>query len=75
MADRYNVDDILEEIKRKKSGSGSMISARQAQDEDDAPVYSRYDQEPDEAHYETRTTRSRSTEDYGGIAPPPGEPV
>ena len=50
MADRYNVDDILEEIKRKKSGSGSMISARQAQDEDDAPVYSRYDQEPDEAH-------------------------
>ena len=65
MADRYNVDDILEEIKRKKSGSGSMISARQAQDEDDAPVYSRYDQEPDEAHYETRTTRSRSTEDYG----------
>ena len=49
MADRYNVDDILEEIKRKKSGSGSMISSRRAQDEDEAPVYSRYDQEPDEA--------------------------
>ena len=25
MADRYNVDDILEEITRKKSGSGSMM--------------------------------------------------
>ena len=64
MADRYNVDDILEEIKRKKSGSGSMISSRRAQDEDEAPVYSRYDQEPDEASYETRYTRSRSVDDY-----------
>ena len=64
MADRYNVDDILEEIKRKKSGSGSMISSRRAQDEDDAPVYSRYDQEPDEASYEARYTRSRSVDDY-----------
>ena len=64
MADRYNVDDILEEIKRKKSGSGSMISSRRAQDEDEAPVYSRYDQEPDEASYETRYTRGRSVDDY-----------
>ena len=30
MADRYNVDDILEEIKRKKSGAGSMISRQDA---------------------------------------------
>ena len=70
MADRYNVDDILEEIKRKKSGSGSMISSRRAQDEDEAPVYSRYDQEPNEASYETRKRtrvrfyRERNKDDF-----------
>ena len=64
MADRYNVDDILEEIKRKKSGAGSMISSgRAAQEDDFAPVYSRYDDDYEEDRYDGRYTRSREVEE------------
>ena len=69
MADRYNVDDILDEIKRKKSGSGSMIpGGRSAMEEDYAPVYSRYDAYEEEP-YDDRPARSRAEDEEDCIPP------
>ena len=62
MADRYNVDDILEEIKRKKSGAGSMISRQDAGGTaEERPVYSRYG---DEADYDAPRSRRGYDDGY-----------